>query len=210
VEHYNNPCAAHERQKPPCLQKYDEPCSIHTRDKNALAKKDEPVRTPVCPQLEAMMCCNKASCFKPPIGAMSPAEYSRWGKCQVPAHEIERQIREKREEAIRVKKQKEKEKVIRQILKEKKMELRPQCPPPHNMNHRAEVPCEHCTPSIPKEKPTYPATEYDSTPICPPMDRLISQLKRASSREFKRGVTLPSCNCIYDGLQDCCARASRK
>jgi tRNA/tmRNA/rRNA uracil-C5-methylase (TrmA/RlmC/RlmD family) len=140
---------------------------------------------------------------------MSPAEYSRWGKCQLPAYEIERQIREKREEEQRKKKQKEKEKKTRQILKEKKMELRPQCPPPHNMNHRAEVPCEHCTPSIPKEKPTYP-TEIQTGPICPNMDRMISKMKNIKSLELKGGVIIPDCNCIYDGLQDCCMRTARK
>jgi hypothetical protein len=188
VEHYNKPCGVHERQKPPCLQKYNEFCSIHTRNSNSLVKQDEPVGTTVCPKMEAMFCPCPSG--RQPMEARRTADYSRWPNCRLPAHEIERQIRERREEEERVKKQKEKEQRTRQILKEKKMELRPQCPPPRNMNHRAEVPCEHCEPKPPKEKPIYPPTN-EPTPICPPMEQRNLWLKRGKSLELK----LPCCNC---------------
>ena len=101
-----------------------------------------------------------------PIRITDPTDYSipepiDWGECQLPSYEIERQIRERMFREKLERDIKEKDRISRIRKAERKRALRPQGPPPPNMEHRAEVPCHHCEPPITHIPPTYPPQDED-------------------------------------------------
>jgi hypothetical protein len=135
-----------------------------------------------------------------------------WGKCQPPAEEIERQVRERREEEQRVREQKKQYELARKIVREKNMELRPQCPPSRNPHHRAEVPCDHCKSPLERQKQRHPPTDCESSPICPAIEAIYPPAVAARatamnvrSLKLRGGVFLADCSCKkYNGLQARC------